>query len=333
MNLKTILPALLLGGGSLFIGCQNDFADARPKGRLVPMTADEDPSIPAITVNGAVLHAEAFGPADSAIVVVIHGGPGSDYRYLLNCKALADDGYRVVFYDQRGTGLSQRFDESVYNMQIAYDDLAGVIAHYRTSPSQKVFLLGHSWGGMLATAYINAYPDAVDGAVLGEPGGFVWKDVEDYLDGSRSFGFFSEGLNDAVFFDQILTGKADEHEVLDYKFDLLTAVEATADSPIGNEGALPKWRSGAVTFNAYFELGQNERPDWTQNLDQFTTKVLFIYSENNEAYGLSHAQKVASAYPHVQLFEALDAGHDMFSFPTGWSNTYPVILDYLNSLK
>jgi pimeloyl-ACP methyl ester carboxylesterase len=32
---------------------------------------------------------------------------GADYRYLLPLKALADD-YRVVFYDQRGTGLSPR---------------------------------------------------------------------------------------------------------------------------------------------------------------------------------------------------------------------------------
>ncbi|MBK8564465.1 MAG: alpha/beta hydrolase [Saprospiraceae bacterium] len=330
---KTILLALGLGVGFLLIGCQNDFADTRPNGRLVPKIADEDPSIPSIPVNGAVLHAEAFGPADSAIVVVIHGGPGSDYRYLLNCKEIADHGYRVVFYDQRGAGLSQRFPKKVYDMELLYEDLNAVIAHYRTSPTQKVFLLGHSWGAMLASAYINTHLDAVDGAILGEPGGLVWKDVEDYLGRSRSFGFFSEGLNDAVFFDQILTGKEDEHEVLDYKFDLLTAVGDSKDSPVGNEGKLAKWRSGAVTFNAYLALGEDEKPDWTENLDQFTTPVLFIYSENNEAYGLKHAEKVSSAYPNVELFETLDAGHDMLSFPTGWNNTLPVMLDYLTSLK
>src|SRR5688500_337754 len=78
-------------------------------GNLVPKTVDQDLSLPSINVNGAMLHSEAFGHPDSTIVVVIHGGPGSDYRDLLISKSLADEGYRVVFYDQRGSGLSQRF--------------------------------------------------------------------------------------------------------------------------------------------------------------------------------------------------------------------------------
>ena len=44
-------------------------------GNLVPLTVDQDPSLPSITVNGTRLHAEAFGHPDSTMVVVIHGGP------------------------------------------------------------------------------------------------------------------------------------------------------------------------------------------------------------------------------------------------------------------
>ena len=112
------------------------------------------PSLPAITVNGAMLHSEAFGPPDSTMVVCIHGGPGADYRYMLNAQDLADAGYRVVFYDQRGSGLSQRFPRKSYTdlgvgaVDLMYDELSGVIAHYRTHPDQKVFLLGHSWGAI-----------------------------------------------------------------------------------------------------------------------------------------------------------------------------------------
>lgn len=336
MKFKTLVwMALLLPVGSVLQGCKDEFGEnTEPLGKLVPKTVDQDATLPAITVKDAMLHAEAFGPSDSALVVVLHGGPGSDYRYLLRCKALADAGYRVVFYDQRGAGLSQRFPKSAYtSMQVLYDELSGVIAHYRTSPQQKVFLLGHSWGAMLATAYINAYPAAVDGAILGEPGGFVWQDVLDYVGRSRDFKYLSEGLNDAVFSDQLLTGQEDEHEILDYKLDLLTAVGDAKDSPTGNEDFLPHWRSGAVTFSALFDLGTREKPDWTANLAQFKTKVLFIYSENNKAYGLAHAQKVSSAYPNVQLFKTNGAGHDMLSFATGWNNTYPVMRQYLDALR
>lgn len=321
---------LLLALG--FIQCTKDRIINEP-GNLVPKTVDQDPSLPSITINGAQLHAEAFGPADSALIVVLHGGPGSDYRYLLNCQAFADRGYRVVFYDQRGSGLSERFPKDSYTLQTMIDDLKSVIQHYRTSPTQQVFLLGHSWGAILATSYINTYPGAADGAVLAEPGGFVWDDIEDYVKRSRSIVMTKELYNDMLYSDQFITGKEDQHAILDYKYALYSAADGSPDNPIGNEGPLPFWRSGAVVNQALFELGHDTKPDWTTNLDQFTAKVLFIYSENNEAYGLAHAQKVSSAYPNVELFETLDAGHDMLSFPTGWSNTFPKMLQYFNNLK
>lgn len=330
MKCQLLWMATLIVSVLLLTGCTKEKYINEP-GNLVQKTVDQDPALPAITVNGAMLHAEAFGPADSAMIVVLHGGPGSDYRYLLNCKAFADQGYRVVFYDQRGAGLSQRFPYASFSMQDQYDDLNAIVAHYRTSPTQKVFLLGHSWGAMLATAYINQNPTAVQGVVLGEPGGFIWQDVLDYVSRSRKLDFFGEDLNDAVYMEQYLSGKQDEHAILDYKFGLWAAAES--GTSIGNEGVLPTWRGGAVTFNAYFDIGETQKPDWTTNLDQFTTKVLFIYSENNEAYGLTHAQKVSAAYPNVELFKTNGAGHDMLSFPTGWANTYPVMLNYFNNLK
>lgn len=333
MKLKTLTWGLAIALGSIVSACQKGEFDPTQPGYLVAKTVDQDPSLPSISVNGTQLHAEAFGHPDSALLIVIHGGPGADYRYLLNCKAFAEDGFRVVFYDQRGAGLSKRHDKSVYSIQIMLDDLGAVIDHYRTHSDQKVFLLGHSWGGMLATSYINAYPDKIDGAVLGEPGGFTYAQMTDYLSRSRAYSFFGEALNDAVYLDQFLTGKADAHELLDYKLDLWASTEDTDESPVGNEGPLPSWRSGAVAFNALYSIATKDGFDWTTHLSQYNTKVLFTYSENNTAYGEAHAKLVSSAYPNVQLFRTDDAGHDMLSFPRGWQNFHPIALTYLNELK
>lgn len=49
-------------------------------GKFVAGTVDKYFSLPSITVNSAMLHAEAFGPPDSTMVVIIHGGPDADYR-------------------------------------------------------------------------------------------------------------------------------------------------------------------------------------------------------------------------------------------------------------
>lgn len=302
------------------------------EGNLVPKTVETDASLPAVNINGSRFHTEAFGNPADKMLIVLHGGPGSDYRYLLNGKEFANHGYYVVFYDQRGSGLSRRHDRKEYSVQLMIDDLDSVIAHYRVSPSQKIFLLGHSWGAILATAYINQHPTAIRGVILGEPGGFKWRDIKDYISRARDFRFTSESLNDAFYPDQFITGREDQHAILDYKLSLLAAADGARDNPVGNEAVLPFWRFGAVVNKALFDIGEREQPDWTTNLRQFTTRVLFVYSELNRAYGPAHAQLVSSAYPNVQLLKVNGAGHDFISFPAGWNNFFPPALAYLNSL-
>lgn len=306
--------------------------DPGEPGFLVPRTVDEDSSLPSISVNGTQLHAESFGDATDPMVVVLHGGPGGDYRYLLNCKTIASQGYYVVFFDQRGSGLSRRERKSAFSMQIMLDDLAAVITHYRSSADQKVILLGHSWGAMLASAYINQNPTAIDGAILAEPGGLVWNDVKDYVGRVQDYGLTSETLNDATFLDQFFTGRDQDHEKLDYKFGLASSPDATGENPSGNEDHVPYWRMGAVVNRALFEIGERDEPNWTGNLASFNTRVLFVYSERNKAYGQSYAVHVSSAYPNVSLERIDRAGHDMLTFPTGWNQFLPIALNYLNEI-
>ena len=124
---------------------------------LIYETTDLDPSIPSIEIQGTTLHAETFGSNSAEVVIVLHDGPGKDFRSLLPLKRLANN-YFIVFYDQRGSGLSNREDEKSLNMDQMIEDLHAVIAHY--SDSGSVNLIGHSWGGMLASAYVAKYPCA-----------------------------------------------------------------------------------------------------------------------------------------------------------------------------
>jgi len=96
-----------------FIACETtEFGEPET---LVPLTVIDDATLPSVMINGSLLHSEAFGNPTDPMIVTIHGGPGVDYRSILNFKDLADDGYYVVFYDQRGSGLSERHDEEHYH--------------------------------------------------------------------------------------------------------------------------------------------------------------------------------------------------------------------------
>lgn len=309
----------------------SDLADPLAPGALVPRTVEEDTSLPSAQINGTQLHVETFGIPTDPIIIMIHGGPGGDYRSLLEAKAFANDGFFVVFYDQRGTGLSQRVDASDFeDVQIMIDDLDALIHHFRMSEDQKVFLVGHSWGAMLATGYINQHPDKIDGAVLAEPGGFTWPQVEDYLGRSNKIKFFSEALNDALFPEQIFAGR-DEHEILDYKATYFFTVENAPGNAIGNAGPYPFWRSGAVALEAMIEIGETKGLDFTTHLQDYETRVLFAYSELNTAYGVEWAHKVGAAYPEVEYHLIPGTGHELLYF--GWDAFYPIALTYLNEMK
>src|SRR5688572_9416624 len=52
-------------------------------GSLVPLTVMENRNLPAIEMNGARFHAETFGNPANPVIVILHGGPGVDYRSML----------------------------------------------------------------------------------------------------------------------------------------------------------------------------------------------------------------------------------------------------------
>lgn len=314
----------------MFTSCEEELS-INKSGNLVPKTVIEDASLPSITVNGTVLHSETYGNPNHPMVLFLHGGPGADYRNALQVKQLANDGYFVVFYDQRGSGLSQRHDKNTYSIPLMIDDVNAVIEYYKTSSEQKVFLFGHSWGAMLAAAYINAYPSHVDGAILAEAGGLNKKLWEEYSENSRRIKLFSETTNDILYYDQFLTGKKNQHAILDYKLAIASSYTYAKSNDEGIEGPSPFWRNGAVMLNALTKIAEENGFDFTTNLYNYTPNVLFLYGENNKSHGLEFSQKEAAFFPNHQIVQIDNTGHEMIYFK--WENVYPVVLNYLNSLN
>jgi len=342
--IRTILTTIILLIISLSSCKKEKFIDEH--GNLVPKTVTEDPLLPSIVVNGHKLHAQAYGHKDSTLIVVIHGGPGANFRYMLNCKSLADKGYRVVFYDQVGSGLSERLPKEWYIShganainKVFYDELKSLINHYKTHLSQKVVLLTQSWGSMLATGYAGKYPNEVDGLILAEPGGLKWNDIIEYVGNSRSFGLWSEALNDATFLDQFISGKENQHNILDYKTALMVPsgnslvgdVKPTLDA---NSAYYKSNRFGAVINTAMFEIGEKYQPDFSEGISNYQQKVLFFYSSNSKVYTDSWAEKITSVYTNKEVVKVQGVGHSgMFDQIDTWSSiTENKILEYLKNL-
>lgn len=132
-----------------------------------------------------------FASGTGANVLVVHGGPGYPFGAPIPGLASLTDRYAFQYYDQRGCGKSSRpidaFSSSNYweNMQ-TLDRTLGLGAQIadiervrRILGDDKVILIGHSWGGFLASLYAAEFPAHVKALVLVAPAQALVMPAED----------------------------------------------------------------------------------------------------------------------------------------------------------
>lgn len=125
------------------------------------MAADERHEI---TVDGHRVVAYGFG-SGAETVLCLNGGPGLPCDYLRDAHScLVDQGYRVVAFDQLGTGASDRpTDPALWTITRYVAEVETV----RTALGLgRVHLLGHSWGGWLGIEYALTHPAALKTLIL-----------------------------------------------------------------------------------------------------------------------------------------------------------------------
>jgi len=143
-----------------------------------------------IDIGGCELYVEIEG--EGMPVVLLHGGPGSTHHEFHPYFSDAANFAKVIYYDQRGCGLSDYEKGSGYSFIQAVEDLEKL---RRKLNIEKWVVLGHSYGGLLAQCYSIKYPEHTAGLVLvcSMPG----MDVE--LGKSREDEFLSEEEKKKIF--------------------------------------------------------------------------------------------------------------------------------------
>lgn len=296
-------------------GTACDMIEPGESGDLVPRTVAEDPGLPAIEMNGSRFHVQTFGSPANPVIVFLHGGPGGDYRSLLKLgerfdgRSLADDWF-LVYWDQRGAGLSMRHDKDVLTIDQYVADLNALVDRY--SPGRPVILIGESWGGMFATRYINQYPQRVAGAVLIEPGPMDGATMERLKGDIAGIDLGAEWLNDYAWSSQFFT--PDDHARMDYE-RMLGLRDSQPRYHQSTVDPSPAWRQGAAANRYVMEDGQDEDGvfdfDFTGNLAAFTRPVLFIAGSLSEVLGPSLQREQILRYPSASLQVVDGAGHDV----------------------
>ncbi len=118
-----------------------------------------------IETNGIKLHTVMIG--EGPPLVLLHGFPDFWYGWKSVISGLKSH-YKLIIPDMRGFNLSDK-PKGVgnYKIELLIDDIKGLIESLNLG---KVYLAGHDWGGAVAWAFAEKYPNMLQKlAILNAP--------------------------------------------------------------------------------------------------------------------------------------------------------------------
>ncbi|MEO5888076.1 MAG: alpha/beta hydrolase [Anaerolineales bacterium] len=113
-----------------------------------------------VKTNGIQLHTVMAGPQSGPPVFLLHGFPENWRCWIRQIPALVEAGCRVIVPDQRGYNLSDKPQGvKAYRMDELVNDVIGLID---ALGYEKVNLVGHDWGAVVAWVLANQYPERLN---------------------------------------------------------------------------------------------------------------------------------------------------------------------------
>lgn len=272
---------------------------------------------------GIALHHFATGSGED--VVVVHGGPGiAPERPWRGAEHLA--GLRLHFYHQRGCGLSSRPitappEGSTYRKIVAAEGRLGLAEQIadlerirRILGREKLVLVGHSFGALIAGLYAAEFPDRVQALVLVAPAplfeipvpeGDLFAQIRGRLPAAMQ-GEFDAYLKE--YFDFPALMKLDEARLSAF-FGRLSRFYAAAAGmdwkPEGPGRALGGW----MQIGVFLSLGRSH--DWTAAMKGVTVPVLVVHGEK-DLQPRAASERIARLFPAGRLTAVAGAGHFPF---------------------
>ena len=123
--------------------------------------------------------------ANGKTVVLLHGKNFNGAYWKTTVEALTKEGFRIIVPDQIGFGKSSKPTDYQFTFQQLAQNTKAVLDELKID---KIYLLGHSMGGMVATRFSLMYPETVEKLILENPIGLEdWKLVAPYASIDKNY--------------------------------------------------------------------------------------------------------------------------------------------------
>jgi proline iminopeptidase len=117
-----------------------------------------------LIVNSQTIYSKAYGNSKNKALIFLHGGPGYNSVVFESTTAqkLSESGFYVITYDRRGEGRSLE-KNTHFTFNQTFDDLNLIFEKFKL---KSATLIGHSFGGVIASLYAEKYPEKTESIVL-----------------------------------------------------------------------------------------------------------------------------------------------------------------------
>lgn len=175
-----------LGGSGVIYGCT---APAREFNATIE--ARYPPIGEFVDVEGTRIHFDRRGSGPA--VALIHGASGNlrDFTFSMS-DALAAQGYTALAFDRPGFGYSERPEGETYTPSAQAEVLRGAVAALGI---EAPIVLGHSFGGAVASAWAVDAPESVSGAVIVSGVTYPWPAGDNYFHAAASTSLLGPPIN------------------------------------------------------------------------------------------------------------------------------------------
>jgi len=287
-----------------------------------------------------------FAAGEGRNVLIIHGGPGMPFTQPISGLELLTGDFQFHYYDQRGCGESTRpidhFDSpNMYENMLSLDRTLGLGAQIadierirQLLGDDKLILIGHSWGGFLASLYAAEFPEHVEALILVSPANMLvmpqpdadsdlFASVRAKLPADKQLEF-DEFMKEYFDFNALFQKSDAELVAMNEKFGEYYVQTIDVPEQMPKQGKPGGW----MVWGMYMSMGQ--RHDYRVALRDVTAPVLVIHGAD-DLQSEAATQMYVDAFPNAELAVVEHTGH--FSFQEQPDTFARLVSEFLSALE
>lgn len=268
--------------------------------------------MPKVGVDGIEMYYEVHGNGFPLVLISGYGGSSEGWDMLAPKVKELSRHYRVVTFDNRGTGRSST-PEGDYSIKTMADDVARLLDCLGMS---KAHILGESMGGMIAQELAINNPKKVNGLILActTPKGFAYDAILEQREAHEKLRWmFAPPL-----------GMPPE-ALLEELMRLVCTKEFWDKNKASIMTFIPKYPTSLSTLEKHYDA--IVKFDTYNRLKTISSRTLVIHGEDDRLVMPEGARMLAKQIPNAELKIFKQAGHAVLD--EKWQEVKPAILDFL----